>query len=79
MRDLVTSGVKTAVQVIVAAVVAWATRVGLDVDSQALETVLFGVGTGLVAVVLNWVGSRFPWVNTILSLGLTKQSATYTS
>ena len=70
MRDLVTAGVRTTVQVIVAAVVAWLLRLGIEVDAQALEGVLFAVATGLVSFLLNWLGRKFPIVNKIISLGL---------
>jgi uncharacterized membrane protein (DUF441 family) len=79
MRDLITSGVKTAVQVAVAAVVAWLTKVGIDVDSVALEAVLFSVATGVVAVALNWVSVKLPVVGRILSLGLAKSGPSYSS
>ncbi len=77
MRDLITSGVKTAVQVAVAAVVAWAASAGIDLDSAVLEAALFSVSTGVVAFVLNWAGQKFPIVNSILSFGLASNSPTY--
>ncbi len=77
MRDLITSGVKTAVQVGVAAAVAWAANLGIDVDSVALEAAMFSIAVGGVAFVLNWAGQRFPIINTILSFGLASNSPTY--
>jgi len=77
MRDLITSGVKTAVQVGVAATVAWAANVGIDVDSVALEAATFSIATGLVAFGLNWLSVRWPVVGTVLSLGLAKNTASY--
>ena len=77
MRDLITSGVKTSIQVAVAALAAWAASLGFDIHSVALEAGLFSISTGVVAVVLNAVGQKFPIVNTILSLGLASNSPTY--
>ncbi len=77
MRDLITSGVRTAVQVSVAAIVAWAFSLGFEVDAVALEAVLFALITGLVAFVLNWATVKWPFVGRVLSFGLTKTSPTY--
>ncbi len=77
MRDLITSGVKTAVQVAVAATVAWATQLGFDIDSVALEAGLFSVATGVVAFALNWLADRWPIVGQVLSFGLTNTGPTY--
>jgi len=78
MRDLITSGVKTAVQVGVAATVAWAANLGIDIDSVALEAALFSIVTGLVAFGLNWLTVKWPLVGQVLSFGLTKAGPTYT-
>lgn len=77
MRDLITSGVKTAVQVAVAATVAWAAQLGFDIDSVALEAGLFSVVAGLVAFGLNALSAKWPIVGKVLSLGLTSSTATY--
>ena len=45
--------VKTAVQVAVAAVVAWAAHLGIDFDSVAFEAAPFSIPTGVVAFGLN--------------------------
>ena len=45
--------VKTAVQVAVAAVVAWAAHLGIDFDSVAFEAASFSIPTGVVAFGLN--------------------------
>ncbi len=78
MRDLITSGVKTANQVAVAAIVAWAFSLGFEVDAVALEGVLFALITGLVAFGLNWLTAKWPIVGRVLSFGLTKTTPTYT-
>jgi hypothetical protein len=80
MRDLITTGVKTAVQVVVAALITWLASLGIDIAEMqlAVETALFAVVSGLVAIGLNWVGQKIPFVNRLLSLGLTKESASYT-
>lgn len=79
MKDLITSGTKTAVQLGVAAFVAWLLQLGIDVgaQSQALETGAFAIATGVVGGLLNWLGRKFPIVNKIVSLGLSNSSASY--
>lgn len=77
MRDLLTAGVRTAVQAGVAAAVGWLAKVGIDVDAQAFEAVVFALASGVVAILLNWLGSKFPVVNRITSLGLSTSSANY--
>lgn len=73
MKNLITAAVKTAV----VAIIAWLATVGIEVDSAALELVLFGLATGVVNLILNFLGTKFPWVNQIVSLFLTKEVATY--
>ncbi len=77
MRDLITSGVRTAVQVAVAGVAIWATARGIDVDWIAVEFGIIAVTTGFVTFALNWAGNRWPIVATILSLGLTTTGPSY--
>lgn len=79
MRDLITAGIKTAVQLAVSAFVAWLLNFGIDIGGQAeaLSTALFAVATGVVAAILNWLGQKFPIINKIVSLGLSSSSATY--
>ncbi len=77
MRDLITSGIKTAVQVAVAAAVAWGAQLGFDIDSVALEAGMFSVVTGLVAFALNWLSVRWPIVGRVLSFGLTSGTPSY--
>ena len=84
VRDVLISAVKTAVQVLVAALLTWATPVldwlanqGVTVDQSAVEAFAFAVVTGLVTMGLNAAGKRWPWVNTILSLGLSRQGPKY--
>lgn len=84
VRDIITSGVKTAVQVAISALFVWAAPVldwlagvGVEVDQSAAEAVAFSVVTGLVASALNWAGRRWPVVNLILSFGLTRGGPAY--
>lgn len=80
MRSLIISGVKTAVQVAVAALIAWLASFGIDLTgeaAQALEAGLFAVAAGVVAALLNWAGNRWPIVNRIISLGISNQTAAY--
>jgi hypothetical protein len=74
---MITAGVRTAVQVAVAAVVAWALNLGLNIDAVALEAVLFSIATGAVTIVLNWLSEKIPFLGQILSLGLSKSTPTY--
>ena len=77
MRDMIIAGVRTAVQVGVAATVAWAAKLGLDIDSVALEAFLFSVTTGVITIALNWLQAKLPWLGTILSFGLSGSTPTY--
>jgi hypothetical protein len=79
MRNLITSGVKTAVQVGVAALITWLASLGIDLGEMelALEATVFAVVSGLVAVALNWIGQKVPLVNRLLSLGLTDNTVNY--
>lgn len=77
MRDLITSGVKTAVQVAVAATVAWAAQLGFDIDAVALEAALFALVAGLVAVALNALAVKWPLIGRVLSFGLTSSTPSY--
>lgn len=77
MRDLITSGVRTAVQVAVAAIVGWLAQFGIDVPTEALGTVLFAIATGVVTIALNWLQSKFSWIGAILSLGLSRSTPSY--
>jgi hypothetical protein len=81
MRNWIISGVKTAVQVGVAAFVGWLTQRGINVTGEAavaLETGVFMVATGIVASLLNIAGERWPIVNRVVSLGISNQTAEYT-
>lgn len=77
--NLITSGIKTGVQLGVASFVGWLFQFGIDIgaQTQALETALFAITTGVVAVVLNWLGQKFPIINKIASLGLSSNTASY--
>lgn len=77
MRDVLTAGVRTGIQVAVAAIVAWLTQRGIEVDEQALEIALFSVATGVITMLLNVAQAKFPILGVILSLGLSKSTPTY--
>ena len=77
MRDAIIAGVRTAVQAGVGAVIAWAANLGLDIDGVALEAFAFSAIVGAVTVVLNKLQARFPWLGTILSLGMSKSNPVY--
>lgn len=73
MRNIITAAVKT----VVAFIVSWLAVRGIEIDSAALELVLGGAAIGVFNLVVNWLGTRFPWVNQIVSLGLTKETVAY--
>ncbi len=77
MRDMIIAGVRTAVQVAVAAIVAWALNLGLNIDAVALEAALFSVVTGVVTIGLNWLSAKVPFIGSILSLGGVLPNPTY--
>lgn len=80
MRNVLTAGVKTGVQVGVAALISWLASVGIEVageTAQLLETGAFMVGTAIIAAFLNWLESKFPVLSKIFSLGLAQSPATY--
>jgi hypothetical protein len=77
MKDIVIAGVRTAVQVGVASAVAWAAKLGLDIDSVALEAVAFSVTVGAVTMALNWLTVKVPFLGSLLSLGLSKNTPAY--
>jgi hypothetical protein len=74
---MIIAGIRTAVQVAVAATVAWAAGLGLNIDGVALEAALFSVVTGVVTVALNWLSAKVPFVGKILSLGGILPNPTY--
>ena len=81
MRDLITSGVKTGVQLGVASVVAWLLQFGIDIggQAQALENTLFIIFTAVITMLLNWLGKKVPIINKIVSLGLSGNTVSYQS
>jgi hypothetical protein len=77
VRDVITSGVKTGVQYAVATFVGWVAGFGIKFDDEALAVAAGSLALGVTAAVLNAAGKKWPVVNTILSLGLSKGSARY--
>ncbi len=84
VRDVVVAAVRTAVQVVVAAAVTWATPIldwvadqGVTVDRSALEAGAFAVLVAVVTGLVNEAGRRWPWINRILSLGLDTNPPSY--
>ena len=60
-----------------ASAVAWAANLGLDIDGAALEAAAFSVSVGAVTMVLNWLQAKVPWLGSLLSLGLSKNTPAY--
>lgn len=77
MRDLITAAVRTGVVALVTIVVDRLARVGITVDPTALDAVLMAVAIGAVNLGLNFLQGKFPWVGSIVSLGLSKESPKY--
>ena len=80
MRDLITSGVKTAVQAAVSFGVTWLINFGVVIDPDAAATIQTGAFLLVMAIVtgaLNALGKKFPIVNKIVSLGLSESTASY--
>lgn len=77
MRDAIVAAVRTALQSAVAAGLAWlGGAVGVDVPEEYVTlTVLLLLG--VVVLVLNWLGERFPLVNSVLSLGMSSSTPSY--
>lgn len=79
IKQALISAIKTGVQVGVAALAAYLLQLGIDIGeaSQYLETGLFMGMSAVVAFVFNKLGEKFPWLNQVFSLGLTKAPPTY--
>lgn len=79
IKQALISAVKTGVQVGVGALVAYLLNLGIDIGDAAhyLETGLFMALVAVVTFVFNKLGEKFPWLNQVFSLGLTKAPPTY--
>lgn len=79
IRDTLIAGVKTAVQVGVAAALAWLLGQGIDLGEHAIaiESAVFAIATGLVSILLNKLGDVFPVIHRVMSFNLTNASPEY--
>lgn len=77
MRNLITAAVRTAVVSAVTLLVAWLAGVGIEVDPTALELTLTAIAIGVVNLALNWLQTKLPWLGTIMSLGLSNDTPSY--
>lgn len=77
MSDAIIAAVRTAVQAGVTFAVAWLTAKGIELDQPALEAVAMSLAIGVVTLLLNKLQEKWPWMGTILSLGLSKNTPTY--
>ncbi|KKM73994.1 hypothetical protein LCGC14_1404830 [marine sediment metagenome] len=78
----IVAAVRSVVQAIIAlAVVAVAnfvlTNLGVVIDEVAITEALSVFAFGLLVWLFNWIGTTFPIVNTVLSLGLSTGGASY--
>lgn len=77
-----TAAIRTLLIGLIASGLTWlATQLALTLDvaaiSETVGNVLFVVLGGLVAYVVNKAGSKYPWVNQLLSLWRAKSPAVY--
>lgn len=79
MKDLIIASVKTGTSTAIGSLVAWLASFGIEVGDKAevLSNALFIVIVALVNFGFNWAGKKWPNMNTILSLGMTKGSPSY--
>lgn len=80
MRNQIEASVRTFVQFVVAAVVAWLIQRQVELPEEvalALEVFLFGLFMAIINLVLNLLAKKLPWVNTIMSLGMSNEAVAY--
>lgn len=71
MSDYVVSLVRTLAPVVAGAAATWLIKVGIEIDSAALESLIFAVVTGVWYAIVRWAEDRFPWAGWLL--GIRKQ------
>lgn len=77
-----TAAIRTLIIGLIASGLTWlVTELGIALDvtaiSETIGNVIFVVATGLVAYGVNKLGSKYPWVNQLLSLWRAKSPAVY--
>lgn len=78
----ITAAIRSLLIGLIASGLTWlATRLALELDvatiSETVGTAVFVVLSGGVAYVVNKAGSKYPWVNQVLSLWRAKSPAVY--
>jgi Na+/citrate or Na+/malate symporter len=76
MNPAIIAAVRSVVQYVVAALITWLVALGYEVPAELVE-IVFGALFGIVVFALNQLGSRFPIVNQIVSLGFSPESPSY--
>ena len=77
MRDLIIATVRTASQALTTFAIAGLLSIGIVVDAVSVENLFTAVAMGLVTLILNLLSSKAPWINRVLSLGLSTSDPTY--
>ena len=80
--NMIVAAIRTMVQFGVSALLTWLTSVGIDVAGEAavaLEAGIFAVILGAVTALTNWAGQKWPFINKVVSLGLSNSTASYSS
>jgi len=62
MSDLVTAWIRTITPGIVAVLLTWATKAGLDIDGEALLVVINGIILGAWYLLSRYLEKVLPWV-----------------
>lgn len=76
MRDIIVAGIRSAVQFVVAALVAALAGAGVELAAD-VETALVAGLFGVLVALLNWLGIKFPIINTLMSFGLSPSAPAY--
>lgn len=76
MRQALIAAIRTGIQAVIAALVAWLVGQGIDVPAEWAEATILLL-LGIVVFLLNKAGEKWPWINQLLSLGLSPSTPTY--
>ncbi len=78
----IVAAVRSVVQALVAIVVVavanyLAVELGVVIEAEAITQTISVAVFGVVVLGVNWLGAQFPLVNTLFSLGLSTDAASY--
>lgn len=82
MRDQLIASIRTTMQGLVTAGLAWLSawllsRFGIDVDLSGVVPAVVAIAIGFVTFALNWLQKKVPLIGRILSLGLSSSTPSY--